>query len=109
MGKLLAVLSVIVLLVALLMVFLTLNFGAEANPMRNVENEEGKVDGFWQGLLHGWLAPVSFVISLFNKNVGIYEVFNNGGWYNLGFMLGLSSIVGWSASASSRLRIDLVT
>jgi hypothetical protein len=28
-------------------------------------------------------------VSLFNPDVGIYEIHNNGAWYNLGFLLGI--------------------
>jgi len=44
--------------------------------------------GFWSGLWHGMICPISFAISLFNASVSIYEVQNNGGWYNFGFILG---------------------
>jgi hypothetical protein len=69
------------------------------NPARNTAPEQGKVAGFWQGLWHGIIAPVTFVISLFNRSVGIYEVHNNGGWYNLGFLLGASIILHGSGRA----------
>lgn len=44
--------------------------------------------GFIQGLWHGIISPVTFVVSLFENNITIYEVENNGNWYNLGFVLG---------------------
>ena len=44
------------------------------------------------GLWHGIITPVTFVISLFNENVNIYEVHNNGNWYNFGFVFGLSIV-----------------
>ena len=50
--------------------------------------------GFWVGLWHGIIVPVTFVISLFNDNVNIYEVHNNGNWYDFGFVLGLSVVFG---------------
>jgi hypothetical protein len=40
------------------------------------------------GLWHGLISPVTFVISVFSKNVRFYEVHNNGTWYNFGFVLG---------------------
>ena len=46
--------------------------------------------GFWLGLWQGVIAPIAFLVSLFNRSVGIYEVHNDGGWYNLGFMIGVS-------------------
>lgn len=45
--------------------------------------------GFWLGLWHGTIAPITFIISLFSNKVNLYEVHNNGGWYNLGFLLGI--------------------
>ncbi len=50
--------------------------------------------GFWAGLWHGMISIITFIISLFNKNVEIYERFNNGGWYDFGFVLGILLIWG---------------
>ena len=44
--------------------------------------------GFWLGLWHGFIAPVTFFISLFSDNVNIYEVNNSGNWYDFGFVIG---------------------
>ncbi len=46
--------------------------------------------GFWLGLWHGLIAPVTFVVSLFTDTVNVYEVHNVGNWYDAGFVLGLS-------------------
>lgn len=43
--------------------------------------------GFLWGIWHGWIAPVSLVISLFNPFVRIYEPWNTGFWYDLGFYM----------------------
>lgn len=75
-----------------------------ANNQVNVPNAEGKVAGFWQGLWHGIISPVTFVISLFNHSVTVYEVHNNGGWYNFGFLLGIGAFAGGGGSAASRRR-----
>jgi hypothetical protein len=56
--------------------------------------------GFWLGLWHGVICPIAFIVSLFNHHVGIYEVANNGGWYNFGFVLGLSMAFGGSSRAT---------
>ena len=45
--------------------------------------------GFWLGLWHGVICPIAFLVSLFNDHVNIYEVHNNGNWYNFGFVLGI--------------------
>ena len=58
------------------------------NTLEKTANPEGKVAGFWLGIWHGLISPVTFVVSLFSQGVRLYEVHNNGGWYNLGFVLG---------------------
>jgi hypothetical protein len=50
--------------------------------------------GFWYGLWHGIIAPISFVISLFTDDVAMYGVNNNGGWYDFGFVLGAGILFG---------------
>ena len=77
---------------------------AGPNSQADAPDVEGEVAGFWTGLWHGVIAPVTFVISLFNKNVGMYEIHNNGGWYNFGFLLGLTAIWGGGGAASRRRR-----
>lgn len=72
---------------------------AGPNELENSENQNGKIAGFWQGLWHGLIAPVSFWISVFKENVGVYEVHNNGRWYNFGFILGLMIIFGGNKGA----------
>ena len=47
--------------------------------------------GFLMGVWHGWIAPVTLVWSLFNRNINIYEVYNTGFWYNLGFYMAIIS------------------
>ena len=72
----------------------------------NPDVSSGAEAGFWLGLWHGLIAPITFVISLFTDHVNIYEVDNNGNWYDFGFVLGLSCAFGGSAggSATSRRR-----
>lgn len=58
------------------------------NSLERTPGPEGKVAGFWLGLWHGLISPITFVVSLFSKGVRLYEVHNNGGWYNFGFVIG---------------------
>src|SRR4051812_36877521 len=58
--------------------------------------------GFWQGLWHGIISPVTFVVSLFNHDVGMYEVHNDGGWYNFGFLIGVMIIFSGGGASSRR-------
>jgi hypothetical protein len=63
--------------------------------------------GFWKGLWHGFIYPVTFIISLFNDNVNIYEVHNNGNWYDFGFVVGiglLHTVFGGHRHVSRRRR-----
>lgn len=70
---------------------------ADVEPIK--ECLTGKQYGFLYGLLHGFITPISFITSLFDDNVAIYAVNNNGGWYDLGFLLGSS---GWGFLAGNK-------
>jgi len=61
---------------------------ASPNPSVNTPAPDGSPAGFWLGLWHGVILPITFVVSLFKASVGIYEVHNNGNWYNAGFVIG---------------------
>lgn len=61
----------------------------------------GHTYGFWGGLWHGIIAPFTFVISIFNHDVAVWAVNNNGGWYTFGFLLGIGSL-GFGGSKASR-------
>src|SRR5207302_1878642 len=59
--------------------------------------------GFWLGLWHGVIAPITLVISLFNDRVNVYEVFNNGHRYDFGFGVGvLIALSGSGGGAAAR-------
>jgi hypothetical protein len=75
---------------------------AGPNPAEDVPIPDETLDGFWSGLWHGLISPITFIISLFSDNVNIYEVHNNGGWYNFGFLFGASIIFGGGTHASTR-------
>lgn len=60
--------------------------------------------GFWLGMWQGFIAPIVFVVSLFNHGVGIYEVHNSGAWYDFGFLVGISAFFAGPAGASRRGR-----
>lgn len=83
--------------IALLMLAALLTGCADHNALVDTANAAGNVAGFWRGLWHGMIAPLAFILSLFS-DCSIYEVHNNGGWYNFGFLIGLG---GFSASATS--------
>lgn len=96
--------TILTILIATLLISLAA-CAAGPNQMQDTADEENKVAGFWQGLWHGFISPVTFIISLFNDNVSIYEIHNNGGWYDFGFLFGATIILGGSGGgAGSRRR-----
>lgn len=58
--------------------------------------------GFWAGLWHGLIVPITFLVCIFNPNVRIYETNNRGRLYDLGFLIGVSSSIGGSSSRAGR-------
>ena len=74
--------------ILLVLVFVLSSCVAGPNELEKKPNTEGKIAGFWKGLWHGLIAPITFIISIFTKNVRFYEVHNSGFWYNFGFVLG---------------------
>ena len=72
------------------------------NPMTNTALEStGKVYGFWNGLWDGMTAIFAFIGNLFGGQYGVYQVHNNGNWYDFGFLLGIGAFAG-GASISAR-------
>jgi hypothetical protein len=76
--------------VVLLIVLLAVVAGCAPGPndLEKTPNKAGQVAGFWRGLWQGMIAPITFIISVFNRSVRFYEVHNNGAWYDFGFVLG---------------------
>lgn len=58
--------------------------------------------GFWSGLWHGLIAPVSFFGSLLSENIAMYAVNNSGGWYDFGFVIGAGILFGGGSRAARR-------
>ncbi|MEI2731030.1 MAG: hypothetical protein V9G08_03315 [Dermatophilaceae bacterium] len=75
---------------------------ASGNPGSTAD---GSAAGFWLGLWQGFIAPIAFLVSLFNHSVGIYEVHNSGAWYDVGYLIGISAFFsGGPAGARRRSR-----
>ena len=77
---------------------------AGPNVFKNSPGPNGVVAGFWLGLWHGFILPFAFIVSLINDKVTVYELHNNGTWYNLGFLFGTAIIWGGGGGASARRR-----
>ncbi len=93
-----------ILVVGLLLIVVVVLTGCAPGPnvFADQPDPDGETAGFWQGLWHGFISGFTFIISLFNDDVNVYEVHNNGGWYNFGFMIGVSSFFGGSGRGSHR-------
>lgn len=74
--------------IVFLLIFVLTSCAPGPNDFEKTPDSEGKVAGFWKGLWHGLISPITFIISIFSKSVRLYEVHNNGLWYNLGFVFG---------------------
>jgi hypothetical protein len=56
--------------------------------------------GFFSGVWHGWIAPVSLIVGFFQSGIRIYEPLNTGWWYDCGFYIAI--IAGFGGLALSR-------
>jgi hypothetical protein len=72
------------------------------NPSQKMASEHGEIAGFWLGLWQGFIAPFVFVASLFKTDLNVYEVHNNGAWYNFGYLFGLTCFFGGGGNRTSR-------
>jgi len=82
---------------SLLLVILILTLAAcvpGPNTLQGAPNNDAKPAGFWLGVWQGFIAPFVFVASLFQHNLTIYEVHNNGIWYNFGYLFGVACFFG---------------
>lgn len=96
-----------VMLAACVVVGVLLLASCAAGPNHVAQVNAAHLAGFWQGLWQGLISPITFLVSLFNNSVNIYEVHNNGNWYNFGFMIGVSATfsgIGRSGAAAGPRR-----
>lgn len=62
------------------------------NPELDKPAENGLVAGLAMGFWHGFISPVTLIMSFLNPVIQMYEVHNNGAMYNLGFLLGVAIV-----------------
>jgi len=67
---------------------------AVAGANSKYKEPDARPAGFWAGLWHGLVAPITFLVSLFVSGVSIYETNNSGRWYEFGFILGVGAHAG---------------
>ncbi len=57
--------------------------------------------GFLEGVWHGFIFPVAWIVSLFTDDIAVYAVPNNGTWYDFGYFVGIV-FLGVGARSSRR-------
>lgn len=82
-------------------VALLLTACANPNPMVDTVTNPA---GFFSGLWHGLTCVIAFIFKLFGADIAIYEVHNNGGWYDFGFILGTYLVFEGSDEAVERAK-----
>ncbi len=90
--------STIILLSATLLLLTT-----SCIPGDGAATPEHPANFLW-GIWHGWVAPISLIISLFKDHIGIYEVHNTGFWYNLGYYMAIVGGFGSLSLARKQIR-----
>jgi len=60
--------------------------------------------GFLSGIWHGWIAPVSLIIGLFDETTRIYEPHNTGWFYDLGFYIAIIGGFGGISLTRNKLK-----
>jgi len=63
---------------------------------------EGGSTGFLWGPWHGFVFPFAWIGSLFDPDIAVYAVPNNGGWYDFGFFIGVTVLGGGSWFSSKK-------
>ena len=91
------ILPVLVLVILLIFVL------SACAPGDGKATEEKPANFLW-GIWHGWIAPISLIIGLFNKSIRIYETVNTGWWYDFGYYLAIVGGFGGLALFRRRYR-----
>lgn len=80
------------------------NILAVAGANSRYEIADAGPAGFWAGFWHGIISPITFVVSLFNPGVRMYESHNAGRLYDFGFLVGVLVVFGGSESQTGTCR-----
>ena len=65
-------------------------------------NHAATTPGFLLGLWHGFVFPWAWIGSLFDPQIAVYAVPNDGAWYDFGFFVGITVLGGGSWFGSKR-------
>jgi len=85
-----------ILLLAMVLLLVTSCLPHDISPI------DEKPAGFFMGVWHGWIAPISLIVKLFDPTVGIYQSHNTGWWYDFGFYMAIISGFGGLSLARSK-------
>lgn len=87
---------------AIIIVFSVAVVASCAPGPNSAQGVSSEAAGFWLGLWHGLISLFTFVVSLFNDKVSMYEVNNTGGWYDFGYLLGVMTFWGGGGGSAAR-------
>jgi hypothetical protein len=76
------------LVVLLVVMVLMLSACVPGDGTSDSENPAGFLWGVW----HGLIALITLIWGIFDSSVHIYEKFNTGWWYDLGFFIAITAI-----------------
>ena len=82
----------------------TLLLAACARQAPDAVNHAADTPGFLLGLWHGFIFPWAWIGSLFDPQIAVYAVPNDGGWYDFGFFVGITVLGGGSWFGSKQRR-----
>lgn len=74
---------------------------AVPGPSSRWQQPGAGVAGFWAGVWHGMICPITLIVSIFAPGVRIYEQHNRGRLYDLGFLIGASAALGGGARSTA--------
>ncbi len=78
----------IVIIIAIIILLAFVMTGCLPGDGKKTAEEPGN---FLTGVWHGWVAPVSVIVGIFNDDIRVYEVENTGWWYDFGFYIAIIS------------------
>lgn len=81
---------------------LLLLLAACARQVPETVQHTAETPGFLWGLWHGFVFPFAWIGSLFDPDIAVYAVPNNGGWYDFGFFVGVCVLGGGSHFSSKK-------
>ena len=97
--------SLSLFVVVLLLLSILAGCAPGPNLSKGTASDRVGVAGFLLGLWQGFIAPFVFVTTLFKSDLNIYEVHNNGAWYNFGYLFGLACFFGGGGKRVAQRRV----